>query len=136
MNNLFVFDTNSLISATLIKGSVSRKALDKALNIGELAISNSTLEELIEVLFRKKFDKYFMNDDERLLFINKIEVNAKLFEPKISFTLCRDPKDNKFLELAISAKAACIITGDEDLLVLNPFCEIPILNAAYFLNNF
>jgi len=136
MNNLFVFDTNSLISATLIKGSVSRKALDKALNIGELAISNSTLEELIEVLFRKKFDKYFMNDDERLLFINKIEVNAKLFEPKISFTLCRDPKDNKFLELAISAKAACIITGDEDLLVLNPFREIPILNAAYFLNNF
>lgn len=136
MNNLFVFDTNSLISATLIKGSVSRKALDKALNIGELAISNSTLEELIEVLFRKKFDKYFMNDDERLLFINKIEVNAKLFEPKISFTLCRDPKDNKFLELAISAKAVCIITGDEDLLVLNPFREIPILNAAYFLNNF
>ena len=49
---------------------------------------------------------------------------------------CRDPKDNKFLELAVSAKASCIITGDKDLLELHPFRGIPILNAADFLNNF
>ncbi|MEJ7684799.1 MAG: putative toxin-antitoxin system toxin component, PIN family [Segetibacter sp.] len=83
-----------------------------------------------EVLFRPKFDKYFLNDEERWVIINKLEINAKLFAPDISITDCRDPKDNKFLELAISANASCIITGDKDLLVLHPFRGIPILNAV------
>jgi uncharacterized protein len=51
-------------------------------------------------------------------------------------TDCRDPKDNKFLELAISANASCIITGDKDLLILHPFRNISILNAVDFINNF
>ena len=56
MRDIFVFDTNSLISAVLISTSVSRKALDKAIVSGELAISKATFDELIEVIFRKKFD--------------------------------------------------------------------------------
>jgi len=59
-----------------------------------------------------------------------------LFAPEIEITDCRDPKDNKFLELAVTANASCIITGDDDLLVLHPFRNIPILNASDFLNNF
>jgi putative PIN family toxin of toxin-antitoxin system len=54
----------------------------------------------------------------------------------VSINLCRDPKDNKFLELAIEAGAACTITGDKDLLVLHPFENIPILSAADFLKSF
>ena len=46
---------------------------------------------------------------------------------------CRYPKDNKFLEIALSAKASAIITGDQDLLVLYPNNDIPIINAATFL---
>ena len=72
MNDFFMFDTNSLISASLIPTSINRQALDKAIDLGELAISNTTMEELIEVLFRKKFDKYFIDDEERFLFINKL----------------------------------------------------------------
>ena len=53
-----------------------------------------------------------------------------------TITDCRDPKGNKFLELAISANAPCLITGDKDLLVLHPFRSIPILNAVDFINNF
>lgn len=49
---------------------------------------------------------------------------------------CRDPKDDKFLELAKSANADCIITKDDDLLVLNPFEGITILNVTVFLNRF
>lgn len=49
---------------------------------------------------------------------------------------CRDPKDNKVLELAVSGKAHCIVTGDEDLLILNPFRGIPILTAGEFLQLF
>ena len=61
---------------------------------------------------------------------------ALFIEISETINACRDPKDNKFLELAIAANAACIITGDDDLLILNPFRTIPILNASDFLNNF
>ena len=47
---------------------------------------------------------------------------------------CRDPKDNKYLELAVSGKAQCIITGDEDLLILHPFKQIDILSVQEFLD--
>ena len=106
MSDLLVFDTNSLISAALITNSTNRKALDKAIDLGEIALSDQTIEELIEVLFRQKFDKYFQNDNERWSIINKIEINSKVFTPGITITDCRDPTDNKFLELAISANAS------------------------------
>lgn len=135
-NNIFVFDTNILISAALLPTSISRKAFDRAIDLGELAISNNTTEELIEVIFRKKFDKYFLNNEERLLFISKIEVNSRSYIPEISITECRDVKDNKFLELAICSEADCILTGDHDLLILNPFRLIPILTPNDFLHSF
>jgi putative PIN family toxin of toxin-antitoxin system len=136
MTGSFVFDTNSLVSAALIPNSTNRKALDKAIDLGVIAVSSKTIDEFVEVLFRQKFDKYFLNNNERWVIIDKLEANSKLFVSTISITDCRDPKDNKFLELAISANASCIITGDDDLLVLHPYRGIPILNAANFLNNF
>ncbi len=136
MNKLFVFDTNGLISASLINGTTSARAIDRAIILGKLVFSNATIDELVEVLFREKFDKYFLEENERFLFLKKIEVNSELFDPKISIVECRDPKDNKFLELAVSVKASCIISGDEDLLILNPFRGISILKPADFLNTF
>lgn len=60
-----------------------------------------------------------------------------------TITECRDPKDDKFLELAVSADVSCIVTGDKDLLILHPcllnrqaFRNIPILNATDFINIF
>jgi putative PIN family toxin of toxin-antitoxin system len=47
--------------------------------------------------------------------------------------VCRDANDDKYLSLAKASQADCIISGDQDLLVLNPFENIPILNAADFL---
>ncbi len=47
--------------------------------------------------------------------------------------LCRDPKDNQFLALAQVAEADAIVTSDEDLLVMHPWCQIPILSPAGFL---
>jgi len=46
---------------------------------------------------------------------------------------CRDPTDDKFLELAINGHADLIVTGDGDLLALNPFREIPIVTPAAFV---
>jgi predicted nucleic acid-binding protein len=46
---------------------------------------------------------------------------------------CRDVKDDKFLEVAVNGQADLIITGDSDLLVLNPFRNIPIVTSATFV---
>jgi len=136
MNEFFLFDTNSLVSASLIGGTTLSRAMDLAVMLGKLAFSNATMDELVEVLFRKKFDKYFLNDEEKWSAIQRIALNAVFFSPVESIVDCRDPKDNKFLELEVESNASCIITGDKDLLILHPFRGIPILNAADFLNNF
>ena len=136
MNNFFVIDTNNLISASLIPTSTSRKALEKTMTLGKIAIAPNTLDELLDVIFRKKLDKYFSDNNERLVIVNILEANAVFFSPEISIDECKDKKDNKFLELAIAAQASCIITGDNDLLVVHSFRNIPILNAFDFINTF
>jgi len=60
----------------------------------------------------------------------------KLVEVTNSISICRDPKDNMYLELALSGNAACIVTGDSDLLVLHPFENILIFTPNYFLDKF
>ena len=134
-NKNFVFDTNSLISALLIPSSVNRLALKKADDAGNLIFSEETLIELKEVLIRSKFDKY-ASLDERLEFIERLETRGKIINTSSDFTDCRDIKDNKFLNLAFDSNALCIVTGDQDLLVLNPFQNIPIISPSYFLNEF
>lgn len=49
MSNCFVFDTNNLISAAILPNTTSRKALDKAIDLGVMAVSGKTIDELIEV---------------------------------------------------------------------------------------
>jgi putative PIN family toxin of toxin-antitoxin system len=134
-NKLFIFDTNVFVSAALIPGSVNELALNKAFRIGKVVVSTESFTEFTEVLFRKKFDKY-LTDERRLQIIQNLERDTLNFKVSISIDSCRDPKDNKFLELALTAKADCIISGDQDLLILNPFKSIPILTAADFLNRF
>ncbi len=68
--------------------------------------------------------------------IHRIEQDGRRIHIKETIRACRDPKDDKYLELAVAAKADCVITGDHDLLVLNPFRGIPILLAADFVNQF
>jgi uncharacterized protein len=135
MIKIFVFDTNSLISANLSPDSVNRQAYDRARKIGITVHSDVTFSEFSEVLGRPKFDKYISNQ-KRQQEISAFERKSQLIKISSKISICRDPKDNKFLELAIDSGAACIITGDKDLLVLNPFEGIPILTAADFLKAF
>ena len=48
----------------------------------------------------------------------------------------RDPKDEKILATAKAATAECLITGDQDLLILHPFSEIDILTPTQFLERY
>ena len=106
-----------------------------AREIGIAVYSDSTLVEFRETFLRSKFDKYLTVGARREA-ITAFEKQAQHISVSVSIDLCRDPKDNKFLELAYEAGAVCIITGDQDLLVLNPFEGISILTAAGFLQKF
>ncbi len=134
-NDFFVFDINTLISAFLIKSSTTRKALEKAIETGKICANHETYNELCEVLLRPRFDKY-LTLDSKLLVLKEFKELSIFNEISERIYDCRDPKDNKFLELAVTVHAACLISGDKDLLVLHPFRGIPILNATDFLNNF
>ncbi|MDZ7993341.1 MAG: putative toxin-antitoxin system toxin component, PIN family [Nostoc sp. EfeVER01] len=131
-NRRFVFDTNVLISAFLFSQSKPRQALDQAQDIGIILLSNSVLSELEEVLYRPKFDRY-LTKERRQEFIENLTETSQLIDVTEQINECRDIKDNKYLELALSGQAECIVTGDDDLLVLNPWRDIEILNVQEFL---
>lgn len=54
-------------------------------------------------------------------------------DPSVLDPPCRDPRDNKFLALALTAAAAFLVSSDADLLILHPWHDIPILTPAQFL---
>ena len=130
----FVFDTNVIVSALFFPDSSVAKAFDKALKTGTILLSEETLEELQEVLLRDKFDKY-LPKPIRQAFVQKFEILTEMIEITEIITACRDPKDDKYLSLAVSAKATAIISGDTDLLILNPFRNILILSPSEFLKH-
>jgi putative PIN family toxin of toxin-antitoxin system len=128
----YVFDTNTLISAVLFENSPPGQALRRALKQGEVLLSPATLEELAEVLQREKFDRY-VTAAEREEFLEAFVERAILIEPTEEIRMCRDPKDDKFLELAVSGGATYLISRDKDLRSLPPFRGIAIVTAAEFL---
>lgn len=128
-----VFDCNVLVNALLSNNSDSGKSLPWAKSEAHtVLVSNGVLAELIEVLMRKKFDKYATAEIRQLFFEEYFSLGT-LLKPNREVTICRDPKDNMYLELALSGKADCIITNDDDLLVLNPFENIAIISPKEFL---
>lgn len=131
----WVADTNIVVSRLLLPSSTAAKALHRALILGNLLASDATLDELAEVLVRPKFEKY-ISRQERLEFFAYLSRVAVRIEAPHPIEICRDPKDDKFLSLAVSGAADAIHTGDKDLLVLHPFLEIPILNPTQFVERF
>ena len=132
-NNLrVVLDTNLVISAALFPASRPGQVLDYAIGQRAILLSAATFAELVEVLWRPHFDRYLRETRRREL-LNDLERVAITVPITQSITACRDPKDDKFLELAVSGNATHIITGDNDLLTLHPFRNIPVLTLAAFL---
>jgi len=69
-------------------------------------------------------------------FLASLAKEATLVEITQEILECRDPKDNKFLDLAVCGRAHCIISGDKDLLELNPFRGIAVLKPDEFLKKY
>ena len=130
-----VFDTNVLISALLFENSIPAQAFLWAIKNGEVLISTALITEIHEVIYRPKFDKY-ITDSQREDFMLSLVERSVLVDITETIDVCRDPKDNMILELGVSGKASVIVTGDSDLLVLNPFREIAILDSQTFLEKY
>ena len=128
----YVFDTNVIVSALLFNKGKPAQALRYALANGEVLLSLELLDELNEVLGRERFNRYITNE-EREEFLEALVVRAVLVEVIENVQECRDPKDDKVLELALSGEAQHIISGDRDLLVLHPFRGVVISTADEFL---
>ena len=132
MTERVVVDTNVLVSGVLAETSVPGRARHKAIETAQLLISDATFEELIEVLSRPKFDPY-ITADERQAFFSLVDRVAEKVSISTVIRACRDPKDDKFLELAVSGAANLLVTGDKDLLVLHPFQDTNIVTPAQYL---
>jgi putative PIN family toxin of toxin-antitoxin system len=113
------------------------QALSKALESTDLCASDETLAELAQVLERRKFDRY-RSLESRRAFVAMIRLHSHLFavdltDLSVVVPPCRDPKDDRFLALALAAEAEAIVSSDRDLLVLNSWRGIRILSPAEFL---
>lgn len=126
-----VLDTNIVISGLLFPGSIPARVLGKAQTATVLA-SEATLLELLEVLGRSRFDRYIELDVRQRLVA---EYAIACVEVSISSPIhaCRDPRDDKFLEVAVHGRANAIVTGDADLLALHPFRGVATLTPAEYL---
>ena len=117
-----VIDTNVFISAALSPHGKAYQAVAKAINKFVIVQSEATYRELTERIYKSKFNKY-ISDDNRQKFLNVINNNSQFIEVKSQIKTCRDPDDNKFLELFKDANAEFLLTGDRDLLSLNSLSE-------------
>ena len=128
-----VVDTNALVSRLLLPASIPGQAVDKAVDEAQILISEATLEELADVLARAKFDSYITVGErqEFLRLLDRIAVTVPIVH---TIRACRDARDDKFLELAVNGEASLVVTGDADLLELDPFQGIPIITPASYLS--
>ena len=131
-----VIDTNILVSAFVFGGKI-RQQLTRILEREDIGIVTSVeiTQELTAVLFRQEFARF---QDRATLetLLDGFLADAEETRVTVRINACRDPKDNKFLEAAVSGNAAVIVTGDADLLALNPFEGIRILSISAFLSEY
>ncbi|MBD2570792.1 putative toxin-antitoxin system toxin component, PIN family [Anabaena lutea] len=134
-HKLIVIDTNVLLSAALSPDGTARKALDKAYKQFKIAQSEETYQELKTRIYKPKFNKY-ISDEEREDFLEVVKKYSQFIEIKTQIDICRDPDDNKFLELAKDANAEFLITGDQDLLSLKTLAKYlkQIITPRDFIN--
>jgi len=109
-----VIDTNLFVRG-LLKGPVTVPLMQAWKEQGfKLVTSEKLMAELFEVLTRPKFKRYFTKDDVRELG-ELIYEQAEIVEPTVHVALCRDHKDDIFLDAAIAGRVHYLVTGDDDL---------------------
>jgi uncharacterized protein len=130
-----VIDTNILVRALIERAGTVRPLLT-ALDAGlyTVILSLPLLAELRDVLSRPRMGHRYGIDntdiDDLVLLLLR---NGEVVAPTRAIRVCRDPRDDMFLEAAVEGEADVVVSGDDDLLVLHPFEGIPIVGPAAFL---
>jgi uncharacterized protein len=130
---LIVFDISAVVSAALKIDSVPERALLRAEEVDVFALSAAVEAEIAEVLTRPRFAQAIPRE-RREHILEVLRGEAVWFDPSVRVTDCRDPKDDKYLELALAAGAETIVSSDDDLLVLHPWRGVRILRPADYLS--
>ena len=128
-----VVDTNVLISALLAPGGKAAEVMRQLAASGAtLLLSRVTFLELASRLARPKFDSY-RTQEQMDRYLEWLAEMAEWVKPSIQISDCRDFDDNRFLEVLVAGEGDVLITGDSDLLDLDPFEGKAILTPAQFL---
>ena len=126
-----VFDTSTLIGALLFPRSQHAQSFRNVIAHHQAVASIETMQELVDVTSRPKFDRYRAVAD-RAEFVRRYAEVTEMVIVTETVNDCRDSKDNKFLALALAANASVIISSDDDLLVLNLYRGIEIVDLTNF----
>ncbi len=129
---MIIFDASTVVGAALKADSVPERALLWAEEVDVFALSAAVDAEVAEVLSRAKFARVIPLE-RRQHFLEVLRSTAIWFEPATRVNDCRDPKDDKYLELALAAGAETIVSSDDDLLVLHPWRGVRVLSPADYL---
>ncbi len=132
---LVVIDTGVLVSGLIYPQGTTGEVL-RALQDGKFTLlySKETIMEIVDGLGRKKFRlKYHIVPDDISVLINLIRLRGEAVTPKQRVADCRDPKDDKFLDVALAGVADCLVSGDADVLSMNPYRSIPVVSPGEFL---
>ena len=130
-----VIDTQIFLRAAINRRSLPAKLLFDMKDKYELVVSQAIVDEIEDVLNRPKIRKKFATlTDEVVETVTTLLSETEQVNPSEVAEVSRDPKDDKFLACAKSAQAQYIVSEDNDLLVLNPYEDIKIINALDFLN--
>jgi uncharacterized protein len=128
-----VVDTNVFISAVLKDRSPPAEAVRLAAARDLLLKSNATEQELDITLARPRLAP--LVPQRFRLWLDDVLAAAELVQISEQIAACRDPKDDKFLELAVSGNSDLIVSGGAELLALHPFRGIPIITPAAFVRS-
>ena len=121
-----------MVSAALKVDSVPERALLRAEEVDVFALSAAVDTEIAEVLGRPRF-AHTIPIERREHVLDILRREAVWFEPTMRVADCRDPKDDKYLELALAAGVETIVSSDDDLLTLHPWRGVRILRPADYL---
>ena len=127
-----VLDTNVFISGLFSVTSIPARAVERAIAGGQLLASTATLDELVHTLMSPKFDAYISQASRDALLL-RLAPLVDIVEIVQTVHASRDPTDDRFLDVAINGHATVIVTGDRDLLSLDPFRRVAIVTPAQFL---
>ncbi len=129
---MIVLDASTFVSATFGRDRVPNQDVRRAFRTGVVAVSEPVLSELIGVVYRPRL-QHNIDLVQRADLLQLLHTFGIMFAPSTQVLDCRDAKDNKYLELALAARAGIIVSSDEDLLTLDPWRGVRILRPADYL---